>query len=882
MAQSEERVLSAGTRVSHYEIERVLGKGGMGIVYRAVDVELDRTVALKCIRPDRTADPVNRERLHREARSASKLSHPNIVTVYDVLEHEGDPVIVMELIDGSDLRELLDEKGPPTLDLLLTWAEGLTEALAAAHAKRVLHRDIKPSNVVVDRAGRALLMDFGLAGRFSVGDEDESSMTTVTELEGKLIGTPGYISPEQLLGKAPDPRSDIFALGLVLYELCTGRRAFSGSYGEITDATLNREPTSIARLNYDIPEELERIVRKALAKRPDERYQSATEMVVDLRALRRRSQSGLDHPTIVVPAATRSRTRRRVTIGLTILALALAASAFALRDAFGVGGSDALPGFIPRQLTNDPGLEHQPALSPDGNSIAYMAEIDGQQEIVVSDVNAGGRLNVSDHPADDYDPAWFPDGSRIAFVSERSGYPAVWSAARLGGTPLLLLADARMPAISRDGSSIAFVRQDASGADRIFVAALDGLAAARQLTDDAGGAFDHSRPAWSPDGKAICYDNTFDDLWRVELADGKARALTSGANRDQRPVWSPDGRFIYYSSLAEGTSALWRVRADGRGEPERLTQGTGSEASPTVSRDGRRLAYATTVERSELMLFDRESGTRRTLSSLSGSHNPVTSGDQVLFLAAQDQHYDIWSLSIAAAGDPTPRRRTDLASGIGTFSLSPDGSYIAYHRKIDEQRDIWIGPAEGGVLTHLTELPTADLHPAWSHDGDKIAFVSERSGERELWVVPVEGGRAAGDPRRLTDAEGVERFPDWSPTDDRIAFIRRLEGRADVWVIAADGGAAATRVTDDVAARLVHWLDDETLLVSGTWDEGVELRSVDLDSGLSVPVDPRVDFGPSANALGDFTVSDDGRQIVYVRESFTGDIWMMEAAKGSF
>jgi serine/threonine protein kinase/tetratricopeptide (TPR) repeat protein len=281
-----------GQRISHYEIVAEVGRGGMGVIYRARDLTLGRVVALKCPWPP-DPDPHQRSRFMREARATSLLSHPHIVPLFEVLEEDGTPWLAMELIEGTTLRALLAPERPlPILDVL-RHAEGLAGALQAAHARKILHRDVNPNNIMVTADGRAVLTDFGLAQFVRISDTSTThTRDSQADGKGRVVGTPQYMSPEQALGKPVDARSDIFALGAVIYEMCTGRQAFPGRGGDVVDAILHREPTSVSRLNYEVPEELERIIRKALAKNPDERHQDARDLLVDLRTLRRRIDLG--------------------------------------------------------------------------------------------------------------------------------------------------------------------------------------------------------------------------------------------------------------------------------------------------------------------------------------------------------------------------------------------------------------------------------------------------------------------------------------------------------------------------------------------------------------------------------------------------------------
>ena len=326
LAQATERdalrepPVQAGERVAHYRILAEIGRGGMGVVYRARDSTLGRDVALKCPWPALAREPAARQRFMHEAHSAARLAHPNIVPVFEVLEWKGIPWLAMELIEGRSLQSLLSERGALPLDMILRCAEGIAGALRAAHAKRILHRDLKPGNVLVTNESWPFLTDFGLACAFAAPDF-QSSDTTLSgpaSAQGHVAGTRCYMSPEQVLGQTLDGRSDVFSFGALVYEMCTGRLAFPATLpGAEHDAILHREPAALAAINREIPDELDRIIRKALAKRPDERYRGAGDLHADLVDLRRRVESlPAAAPSPMVPPA-----RRALLVSAAIVAL---------------------------------------------------------------------------------------------------------------------------------------------------------------------------------------------------------------------------------------------------------------------------------------------------------------------------------------------------------------------------------------------------------------------------------------------------------------------------------------------------------------------------------------------------------------------------------
>lgn len=880
----ESATLAPGTRVSRYEIVSELGRGGMGVVYRARDLDLSRDVALKHPWPEIASDERVQRRFRREARAAARLMHPNIVPVLEVFEDDGRNWLVMELVEGRSLRSLLRAEGPLALEEILRHGEALADALHAAHAKGILHRDINPKNILIDTRGEARLTDFGLARIFSpemFGSGEPTQDGTVTS-EGAVVGTPIYMSPEQALGRKTDTLSDLYSLGTVLYEMSTGEPPVApGEHGVVLDAILNREPRSIARLNYDLPEELERIVRKCMRKRADERYQDARQIQADLRALRRQLQSAEISKEVVQKSI-----RRRLPWFLA--AVGLPAAGLALLLAWLISGRDPMPDFLPlesaRQLTSATSWEGEPSLSPDGNMLAYTSDASGNLDIWILDSRGGESIRRTLDPAPDRSPAWMPDGSEILFVSARDGRTSIWKIPTLSGLPILLIPDAMDPAPSPDGRMIAFARQDAGGDTRIAVAPLDDPSRARVLTGRDDGLWEHRSPAWSADGKSICYTDD-KDLWLVPALGGDPRRVTEDGAGDVEPTWSPDGQRIYFTSYREGTFALWSVAATG-GRPTRLTAGTGPERRPTISRDGSSMAFSSYREDHDIVILDLTNGEEERIEGSRLEFRPAVAPDQTRLAFITDR-WGQFSIAIQPLvdGKPVgpPYRVTDHPGSASAPAFSPDGEWIAYFRAWQGQRDVWIVPAAGGIANRFTDDPGVDIHPAWSPDGRFLAFASDRDGASRIWVGAVETGRRAGPPRRLTSGEASDQAPRWSPDGRAIAFVRSTDRDNDVWIIDAGGNKPARRLTQDAGAMRLRWsITGDALLVSGTWGQAVpEIRTVSLDGGTPQPLAPGPDFGQAARS-GDFDLFPDGRTLAYSREGAIGDLWIVSGKQGSY
>ena len=421
-----------GQTIGHYRILEQLGAGGMGIVYKALDMHLDRLVAIKVLPPEKVADAERKRRFVQEAKAASALNHPNIITIYDIASENGIDFIAMEYVPGKALNQLIMRKGLPVGEAL-KYAVQIADALAAAHAAGIIHRDLKPGNVMVsgapERSGFVKVLDFGLA---KLTDKVESGEREFTETirqdeapstgEGTIVGTVSYMSPEQAEGKKVDARSDIFSFGALLYEMVTGRRAFQGDSKLSTlSAILREEPKPASQVVEGLPRELERIIARCLRKSPERRFQAMPDLKVALEELKEESDSGT---LSAAPVTVRRGNRRLVWAAVPLAVLTLGAGAlWFVRSTAKVPETvwHAVP------LTTYPGSQGEPTFSPDGNQVAFAW--DGEKrdngDIYIKLIGTGGPpLRVTTDPAVDYSPAWSPDGRFIAFLRELPGEKA--------------------------------------------------------------------------------------------------------------------------------------------------------------------------------------------------------------------------------------------------------------------------------------------------------------------------------------------------------------------------------------------------------------------------------------------------------------------------
>ncbi len=871
-------MLEAGSRLGPYVVVAPLGAGGMGEVYRARDTRLGRQVAVKILPDAVSQDPRRVARFETEARALAALSHPNILAIHDFGQSDGRVYAVTELLDGETLRDRMS--GEP-----LAWrkaaeiAAAIADGLASAHAAGIVHRDLKPENVFITSDGRLKILDFGLAKSAQPVTEDAVTLTSPSggalSTDGEVVGTLSYMAPEQLRGLEVDGRTDIFSLGCVLFEMLSGIRPFAGGTpADTLSAILNLEPRPLGPVSSAIPPVLAGIVSRCLEKRPEDRFDTAHDLAIALRNI-----SSEQRPS--VGPIPRVRPRRRAWYAAAAVAAgALALAAVALNWSRIVPRSSS-SGQIwgpPRQLTSAPGWETEPELSPDGTLVAYSSNASGNADVWIVDTEGGEPLRLTDDPAEDRKPTWFPDGRTIAFVSTRGGQASIWKVSRLGGSASLLIENGDKPAVSPDGTRIAFTRRGPSGLARVWVAPLADPSRTQRLTGDEDGAWAHFDPAWSPDGSLLCYAG-FRDLWLVPARGGKAHALTQDGKTDREPVFTPDGRSLFFSSNRVVPQSIWRVPRDG-GIPERVLPGTGTANHPSLSRDGSRLVFSTATIDRDVVVADRKTGAVFRISSSRDDETPAMApdGSAVAYISNRLGTSDLW-LEPLEAGRPgmrTPHRLTNLDPGPATPAFSPDGEWIAFHRPVQGRRDLWVVPVSGGAPKALIENAGDNVQPAWSPDGTRLAFVSNRAGPKQLWVLPIRDGQPAGEPWRLTEGDVTDRFPTWSPNGRRIAFVRDEE----IWVTDARPGAAPRRITSGAGAHDVVWEPDgSTLVVSGVFGTPrLHVQRVAIASGSPEPLKPLLVLG-DRTAVGYLSQTRDGRFLAADVTELKGNLWITTASR---
>lgn len=855
-----------GTTVGPYELLELLGAGGMGIVHRARDTRLERVVALKLLPPELTRDPEMKRRFLQEARAASALDHPNLCTILEVGEtDDGGLYLSMPCYDGETLRQKL-EHGALGLDEALEIGEQIARGLAKAHRGGIVHRDIKPANLIVTGDGVVKILDFGLAKLAG-----EAAVTRT----GSSAGTPAYMSPEQAGGEAVDHRTDLWSLGVVLYEMVTGQRPFRGEREpSLLYAILNERPRPLRELRPAAPPELESIVERLLDKDPGRRYESADEVFAELRLLRGLTVSG---STVIRPAPAK---RSSWPWTAAALAVALTLAGLLILQSFGQSKASPLQATFTR-LTSQDGREVFPSLSPDGDYFVYARETaPGNLDLYLQRIGGSNALNLTaDSPVDDTQPAYSPDGKLIAFRSEREG-GGIFLMEATGEAVRRLTESGYNPAWSPDGKEVLFatrkVEDPQAREGRSQIAAVTVATGRRRLVIES----DAVQPSWSPDGRRIAYwglsPNSAKRVLYTSLADGRDQVpVVDDQHLNWNPVWSADGRHLFFSSDRSGSLNLWRLPIDeetgeARGEPEPVTTPSPWSGMLSLSRDGRQMLFATRERRSNLVrtAFDPVSG------RASGPLVSVTQGAQ------------------------------RFAFG----RVSPDGQWIVF-ASLESQEDLFVVRPDGSELRQITKDPFKDRLPNWSPDGT-IIFFSNRKGSYGVWSIRPDGSAL----RPVTPPGESVHTAVVSPDGHWLACIAE-------W-----GGAALIDLTKPLAQRIPEpmpdlgtpgaifipgsWTPDSRWL-AGTWKGGILLYSLAsrkylpltdrgvspvwmrdsrrllYSDGGSIFVVDRV-TGRSHPALASAGVGDlkapglspDERSLFVTRAAEEGDVWLLTLRGG--
>ena len=860
-------------RLGPYEIVARIGAGGMSEVYRAHDSRIRRDVAVKILPPAYAKFADRLHRFEQEARAVGALNHPNLLTLFDAGTAEGRPYIVTELLEGQTLRSCLRDAGVAVklpIRKAVDYSIQIANGLAAAHERGIVHRDLKPENLFVTNDGRVKILDFGVAklrsaDEFALSDDDTMEQDTSP---GTVIGTVGYMSPEQVRGQSVDHRSDLFSLGTLMYEMVTAEHPFrSDSPADTMSAILREEPPDPSASNPNVTPGLERVIRHCLEKNPAQRFQSARDLAFQLETL---SSGSGTMPTVEAPVLS----ARRTAAAMTALALLVTGglAGWLLR---GRSDTAARPNVSFAQLTYDETLEMAPSIAPDGETFVFTRAGAGGTDIFLQRVNGRNAINLTRRcGAADTQPAFSPDGSQIAYRSECEG-GGIFVMGATGESARRVTPSCFNPSWSPDGKRLVCGEESVNftPTSRGMLSSLwtvDVQTGQRQLLLDRDGV----QPNWSPHGNRIAYwgivgESAQRDLWTIDPNAKDPRRtivrVTDDAAVDWNPVWSPDGQYLYFGSDRNGSMNLWRVRIDEssgktHGDPEPVMTPAHYSGQYSIARSGARLVFAS-VEQSESLNavgFDAEGG------ATVGSPRPIVAGSFLVF----------------------------------SSQVSPDGRFAAFTNR-GGQEDLFIAELATGEIRQLTNDAARDRGATWSGDGSRLYFYSQRDTDRyEVWSVQADGsnltrrtntrGRsvwypaATGDDQRLSfyndentyvqTGETIEPLPPapeglhpamtaWSPDGTMLAGELRNAPGIAVYSFTDRGYRRLTR-----SGAHPVWLPNGREILYG---DGGRLRIVDAHTAAIRDVKTTL-------PIAAMSLSADGRTLLYSERRTFADIWMMD------
>jgi serine/threonine protein kinase len=842
--------LISGTKLGPYEIVALLGAGGMGEVYRAHDTKLGRDVALKLLPTRFAADADRVSRLEREAQMLASLNHPHIGAIYGFEDTGNMPALVLELVEGDTLDERV-RKRPMPLSEALAIAQQVADALDDAHRNGIIHRDLKPSNVKITPDGVVKVLDFGLAKAFSApGSASElSTMTAGGAIGGLILGTAAYMSPEQARGEAVDKRTDIWAFGCVLYEMLTGSSAFArGTFTDTLAAVVGAEPEWKA-LPAGTPDSVRRLLTRCLQKDARRRLHDIADARIEL------------EDTMATPAEAGSIPvpPRRWPLVLASLSLGIVAALVFLwvaRDRFGRPAAETSADIRVTRLTDLPGLQESPAISPDGKSVAFSSGVAGKRQVFVQLIAGGAPLQITRDATDHERPRWSPDSSSILYFSPAASgtvQGSIWEIPALGGVPRRVVNSVGGADVSALDGRLAFFRLAKEGV-QLVTAPAD--ASRFDVVAEFAPVTYYLYPRWSPDGKWIAFqrgDSIRFDIFVAPATGGQPRQLTRDNDMMGGFAWLPDSTGIVYSSSRGGTMpylptlGLWQVTLRD-GAVRRVTSGETSYMSPDISKSG-----AILVSRMKLQT-------------------------------------DIWRFPVDGQPADNVHRGVRVTHQTGlvlTPTPSPNDKEVAFLTDSGGHANLWVVNTETGELRQITHERDPNVNvgvPVWSPDGREIAFVSSRGNQGltfGVWLVDSDGSN-------LRNLANPGLGPAWSPDGRWVYYSTRGGAATDVVLkkVPVDGGPAVTVRTERL--RNVIGLHGATLyylferpLVDGTPE--FEIRAATPEDApfrvvARIPAS-RVPIWQILNPA----LSPDGKWLVQtLTDGFTTNLWALSTATGEW
>jgi len=928
-------MLESGAILSHYNIISAIGAGGMGEVYRAADTKLGREVALKVLLPEVAADPDRVQRFVQEAKAASALNHPNILTVFEVGNFDQSRYIATELIKGETLRERI-KGGSLSVREALDISLQVTAALGAAHEAGIIHRDLKPENIMIRHDGLVKVLDFGLAKLLPTAAESlETTLPQLNTKPGVIVGTVAYMSPEQARGRKLDPRSDIFSFGIVLFELFTGKRPFAGeSHLDLISSILKDEPPLLCQLAPNLPPQLERIISKTLRKDRDHRYQHIKDLHIDIEDLRDELKFEEAFNRRVQPTTTdaaihetnQSSIRSALTTGISktrrftllhaLIFIALAAAAVSGLWYFGASGPTITGPYKATEIASwnsSPGeLGISASFSPDGKMIAFASTKSGSKNIWVTQTTSTEPIQVTNDAFSNVDPIWSPKGDEIAFLSQRgnaagSSSTGIWRVSALGGI-------SRSVGVPSGGSK-KLRRWVKSG--RIYYQSDSDLYA----VDPASGnsqkitSFSDPKIRWisiSPDEKSVAYSRQNDGDWQIFVGDAlgeKPIEIAKNTGRLDDVVWLPEKERLFYSATEDGVVRVF-VTEIGSGTVRRITSAETDTGVVDSTADGRSIIFSSSKEESNLWRISVADGAELPVArDLNVKLWPAVSPDnqRIVFQSIRNlsSGNKLVDGSIAVKSS---RQREDgevpnvLATPGFLPSWSPDGSAILFLRPAGDRTELISVNANGGGEKRLSgSLPVVghSISPynylqarafMWSPDGTRIAYISEEGGLSNV-LVTLPGNDSGVAITDNLDADLLFFCPVWSSDGKKIAFYYQRKTRNSsgktirgLRIVDVENKSISDILETTKLIRLVGWAPDGSGLI--TAESSKDFSSLPPETILtrvSIADGKETTIASLKNIyFYNIFLSEDRKTIAYAaREQGMDDLWTIPASGGS-
>lgn len=905
-------VLAPGTRLGPYEIVTLVGTGGMGEVYKARDTRLGRTVAIKVLPPGFASDPERRRRFEQEARAASALNHPHIVTIHSIEETEGVPFFTMEYVEGRTLAQMIPSRGLP-FEELLRIAIPLTDAVGAAHQRGILHRDLKPANVMVTADGRVKVLDFGLAKlKEAVGQADSGSKIAADATsEGQILDTVAYMSPEQAEGKGLDERSDVFSLGILLYEMATGQRPFKGDTSvSVISAILKHTPDSVTDLRPELPRDLVRILKHTLNKDPEHRYQSAKDLRNDLETLKEDLDSGEVADNAARSGWVRVAERRRLVWAGALLAAAALSGAGAWWGFRLLTPAQQTPPttrlfdeFTVTRLTNEEISGGGAAVSPDGRYAAYVFVEHGREGLRIRQVETSATLQIVPPGDVRYNGLTFtPDGNRLYYITypKGSAISTLYEVPLLGGTTRRLMEDVDSAvAFSPDAGRFAFVRGIPHTGSALVIANADGTEERTLAYRQGLNGFDQAPGAWSPDGRTIAAA-AGDESWRVAIV--AVNAVTGGVvpvgpkrwDEVQKIVWLRSGSALIVAASDYGvadTLQLWEVSFPA-GAVRRITKDIAGYSCVSLTAAGRSLLALRSEWRGTLWVAPAVQPDR--VARIASVPNTVvahpvrwTADGRILYIANVSGNRDIW----AVRPDGSDLRKLTTSPGVDYHaSEAPDNRHIVFVSDRDGRVRIWRMDPDGGRQMPLTNGPF-DAFPVVAADSRSVYYVHYEQPYTPMYAVPIEGGEPTllSGPRSVKPAgigAGVPSgfAPQSLSPDGRLIvgqYFDEQQGRSRIAVVPVDGSGVIRKL--DVMMPSLRFRESLFAWAPAWAPDGRAVTFIKTTEGSTNLWRQPLDGGPATRltnyATGDNIVSHawshDGKWLALVRGTAETNVVIM-------